>query len=132
MKNLKSYLKSAKFKVSEKYKLKYFGQLEKIFIFFIFIFHFQIFSKFLNLEILPLGRGITFIYMFFPWKAIYKNVPTANFFETEFNTKTVYCLLFFFLQTLRRIPRSLQSQPLIKGDYTLKWDHLSAVECPLV
>ena len=36
MKNLKSYLKSAKFKVSEKYKMKYFGQAEKIFfIFFI-------------------------------------------------------------------------------------------------
>ena len=42
MKNLDTYLKSAKFKVSEKYNLKYFGQVKIIFIFFIFIFHFQI------------------------------------------------------------------------------------------
>ena len=49
MKNLNTDLKSAKFKVSEKYKFKYFGQVEKIFIFFIFIFHlhFQILWNFL-------------------------------------------------------------------------------------
>ena len=46
-----TYLKSAKFKVSEKYNLKYFGQVEKIFIFLIFIFHlhFRILWKFLKL-----------------------------------------------------------------------------------
>ena len=33
MKNLNTYLKSAKFKVSKKYNWKYFGQVEKIFIF---------------------------------------------------------------------------------------------------
>ena len=34
MKNLNAYLKSASFKASEKYKLKYFCQVEKIFVFF--------------------------------------------------------------------------------------------------
>ena len=37
MKSLETYLKSARFKVSEKYNLKYFEQEQKIFIFFIFI-----------------------------------------------------------------------------------------------
>ena len=43
-------------KAFEKYKLKYFGQVEKIFIFFFFIFHlhFWIFWKFLKPSILPL------------------------------------------------------------------------------
>ena len=56
MKNLNTYLKSAKFKVSEKYKLKYFSQVEKIFIFFFFIFHFhfRVFWKFWKSYILPL------------------------------------------------------------------------------
>ena len=40
MKNLNTCLKSAMFKVSKKYNLKYFGQVEKIFIFIIFIFEF--------------------------------------------------------------------------------------------
>ena len=55
-KNLNTYLKSAKFKISEQYKLKYFSQVEKIFIFFFFIFHFhfRVFWKFLQLYILPL------------------------------------------------------------------------------
>ena len=44
MKNLNTYLKSAKFKASEKYRLEYFGQVEKIFIFFLLGFS----SSFLN------------------------------------------------------------------------------------
>ena len=52
IKNLNTYLKSAKFKVSEKYQLKYFSQLEKIFIF--LHFHFRVFWKFWKSYILPL------------------------------------------------------------------------------
>ena len=56
IKNLNTCLKSAKFKTSEKYKLEYFGQVEKIFTFFFFIFHlhFRILWKFLKASILPL------------------------------------------------------------------------------
>ena len=52
MKNLNTNLKSAKFKVSEKYILKYFGQAEKIFIFSssFFIFIFELFEKFYSLN----------------------------------------------------------------------------------
>ena len=90
MKILKSYLKSAKFKISDKYKLKYFGQVEKIFIFFIFIFHFhfQFFCKFLNLLILTLWIIFSTRYYFylyiFSLTSNYKNAPTANFFEIDF------------------------------------------------
>ena len=65
--NLNTYLKSAKFKVSEKYKLKYFKQVEKIFIFFFFIFHFhfRILRKFLKAYILPLR--IIFSTRFYFW-----------------------------------------------------------------
>ena len=44
MKKLNTYLKSAKFKVSEKL-LKFFSHVEKMFIFFFFIFHFQTLQK---------------------------------------------------------------------------------------
>ena len=48
MKNLNTYLKSTRFKVSEKYKMKYFGRVEKVLIFSssFFIFNFEFFEKF--------------------------------------------------------------------------------------
>ena len=60
--------KSAKLKVSEKYKLKYFSQVEKIFISFFFIFHFRMLSKFLKafiLQIRVFNEAILLILSFF-------------------------------------------------------------------
>ena len=90
MKNLNTYLKSAKFQVSEKYKLKYFSQVEKIFIFLFFIFHFhsrvffEIFEVFFHSE-LSFQRGITVNYMFFAFRGIDQNVWTARTFGIHFS-----------------------------------------------
>ena len=78
MKNLNTYLKSAAFKVLEKYRIKVFRQVEKIFIFFFFIFHlhFQISENSTKLtpsrSKLPFQRGITFSYIFFPSREMFK------------------------------------------------------------
>ena len=75
MKNLNTYLKSAMFKVSKKYKLKYFGQVEKIFSFFIFIIHlhFRIFWKFLFPLILLLRVIFSTRYYFWLYPFTFKS-----------------------------------------------------------
>ena len=85
---LKTYLKSAKFKVSEKYILKNFGQIEKFFIFFIFIFNLHFRNLWNSLRLfyskLSFQQGITFDLIFLPSRTIIQNVRTANFFEIHF------------------------------------------------
>ena len=82
-------LKPAKFKASETYNLKYFGQVEKIFIFFIFVFYlnFRIFKSFESFIFFhsesSFQRGISFNNIFYPSRAIYQNVRTANCFKMK-------------------------------------------------
>ena len=86
MKNLNTYLKSAKFKVSEKYNLKYFGQVEKIFIFFIFVFEFFENFKALNSSTQNyLFNEVLLLIIFFPSRGIDQNVRTARTFGINFN-----------------------------------------------
>ena len=91
IKNLNTYLKSAKFKVSEKYKLKRFKQVEKIFIFFffIFIFIFEFVENFYKLIFfrsqLSFNEVLLSIISFFPSRGIDQNVRTARTFGINYS-----------------------------------------------
>ena len=100
MKNLNTYLKSAKFKVSEKYTSKYFKQVEKIFIFFFFIFHFhfRILRKFLKAYLLPLRiifstRHCFWLYLF----SFKRNWPKCADCQNFWNKLFSLCLFSNFL-----------------------------------